>query len=160
MRLLPADYSNVQTGERFAFNGGTLSISADDKGDAVKFDGNIDSVSIASKNELEMPVLFTINGLKLDANSRLSPEGLRIGDQDLTLKKLSATVSDKEALTLENLNGKSTFDSKDNHVFGQTDYTLDSLKLQGQDSGHGKLPTKLADFDGKAMKQLPTPHNN
>ncbi|MBK0030802.1 YdgA family protein [Erwinia sp. S43] len=160
VRLLPADYSNAQTGERFAFNGGTLSISADDKGDAVKFDGNIDSVSIASKNELEMPVLFTINGLKLDANSRLSPEGLRIGDQDLTLKKLSATVSDKEALTLENLNGKSTFDSKDNHVSGQIDYTLDSLKLQGQDFGHGKLLIKLADFDGKAMKQFSTQYNN
>ncbi len=89
IKLLPADYSNAQTGERFAFNGGTLKVSADDKGDKVAFNGDIDSLVLTSKNELGMPVLFTVNGLKLDANTKLSPEGMRIGDQTIALKKLT-----------------------------------------------------------------------
>lgn len=159
IKLLPADYSNAQTGERFAFNGGTLKVSADDKGDKVAFNGDIDSLVLTSKNELGMPVLFTVNGLKLDANTKLSPEGMRIGDQTIALKKLSAAVDGKEALIAEGLNGKSTFDSDKGSVSGQIDYTLDSLKLQGQNFGHGKLAVKLAGFDGKAMKAFSESYN-
>ena len=157
--LLPADYSNAQTGERFAFNGGTLKVSADDKGDKVAFNGDIDSLALTSKNELDMPVLFTVNGLKLDADTHLSPEGMRIGDQTIALKKLTATVDGKEALTAEGLNGKSTFSSEKGSVSGQIDYALDSLKLQGQNFGQGKLSVKLAGFDGKAMKAFSESYN-
>jgi len=152
IRLLPADYSNAQTGERFAFNGGTLKVSADDKGDKVDFSGDIDSLVMTTKNELDMPVLFTVNGLKIDANTHLSPEGLRIGDQTINLKKLSAAVEGKEAMVAEGLNGKSSFDSTNNRVSGLIDYSLDSLKLQGQPFGQGKLTIKLDGFDGKAVK--------
>lgn len=159
IRLLPADYSNVQTGERFAFNGGTLKVSADADADRITFDGDIDSLALTSKNELDMPVLFTVNGLKFNTNSHLSAEGLRIGDQVVALKKLTATVSGKDAFTAEGLNGKSSFDSADNRVSGTIDYQLDSLKLQGQNFGQSKLALKLAGFDGKAMKEFSTVYN-
>lgn len=159
IRLLPADYSNAQTGERFAFNGGTLKVSADDKGDKVDFNGDIDSLVMTTKNELNMPVLFTINGLKVGANTHLSPEGLRIGDQTINLKKLSAAVEGKEAMLAEGLNGKSSFDSTNNRVSGLIDYSLDSLKLQGQPFGQGKLAIKLDGFDGKAVKTFSETYN-
>lgn len=159
IRLLPADYSNAQTGERFAFNGGTLKVSADDKGDKVDFSGDIDSLVMTTKNELDMPVLFTVNGLKIDANTHLSPEGLRIGDQTINLKKLSAAVEGKEAMLAEGLNGKSSFDSTNNRVSGLIDYSLDSLKLQGQPFGQGKLTIKLDGFDGKAVKTFSESYN-
>ncbi|MCS3605967.1 YdgA family protein [Erwinia rhapontici] len=159
IRLLPADYSNAQTGERFAFNGGTLKVSADDKGDKVDFSGDIDSLVMSTKNELDMPVLFTVNGLKIDANTHLSPEGLRIGDQTINLKKLSAAVEGKEAMVAEGLNGKSSFDSTNNRVSGLIDYSLDSLKLQGQPFGQGKLTIKLDGFDGKAVKTFSENYN-
>lgn len=159
IRLLPADYSNAQTGERFAFNGGTLKVSADDKGDKVDFSGDIDSLVMTTKNELDMPVLFTVNGLKIDANTHLSPEGLRIGDQTINLKKLSAAVEGKEAMLAEGLNGKSSFDSTNNRVSGLIDYSLDSLKLQGQPFGQGKLAIKLDGFDGKAVKTFSENYN-
>ncbi|MBK4725524.1 YdgA family protein [Pantoea agglomerans] len=159
IRLLPADYSNAQTGERFAFNGGTLKVSADDKGDKVDFSGDIDSLVMTTKNELDMPVLFTVNGLKIDANTHLSPEGLRIGDQTINLKKLSAAVEGKEAMLAEGLNGKSSFDSTNNRVSGLIDYSLDSLKLQGQPFGQGKLTIKLDGFDGKAVKTFSENYN-
>lgn len=159
IRLLPADYSNAQTGERFAFNGGTLKVSADDKGDKVDFSGDIDSLVMTTKNELDMPVLFTVNGLKIDANTHLSPEGLRIGDQTINLKKMSAAVEGKEAMLAEGLNGKSSFDSTNNRVSGLIDYSLDSLKLQGQPFGQGKLTIKLDGFDGKAVKTFSENYN-
>jgi len=159
-QLVPVDYNNAQTGERFVSSGGTVNISADDKGDKVSLRSQIDSMTIATKNELDMPVTFTLNGITLDGNSHLSPEGLRIGDQDLALKTISASINGKDALTLDDLKGKSTFDSKDNRVSGQIDYTLGSLKLKGQDFGNGKLLIKLDNFDGKAMKEFSTTYNN
>lgn len=158
--LQPVDYSNVQTGERFAFSGGLLNIGADDKGDKLSLRSQFDSLTIATKNELDMPVLFTLNGISLDGNSHLSPEGLRIGDQDLTMKKMTASVSGKDALALEDLKGKSAFDSKENVVSGQIDYTLGALKLRGQDFGNGKLLIKLDKLDGKAMTEFSTRYNN
>lgn len=159
INLLPADYSNAQTGERFAFEGGLLKVSADDKGDKVDFSGDIDSLMLTTKNELDMPVLFTLNGMKLEANTRLSPEGLRVGDQNIHLKKLTAAVDGKEAMVAEGLNGKSEFTSTNNRVSGLIDYSLDSLKLQGQPFGQGKLTIKLDGFDGKAIKTFSETYN-
>jgi uncharacterized protein YdgA (DUF945 family) len=157
--LVPADYTDVPSGERFAFNGGTLKVSADDKGDNVNFSGDIGSLVMAGKNELGMQMMFTVNDLKVDANTHLSPEGLRIGDQTIHLKKITSTVDGKEAMVAEGLNGKSTFDSTNNRVSGQIDYTLDNLKLQGQGFGQGKLSIKLDGFDGKSVKTFSENYN-
>lgn len=158
--LLPVDYSNVQTGERFAFSGGSINVEADDKGDKVNVRSKLDSMVIAAKNELDMPVMFTLNGVTIDGNSHLSPEGLRIGDQDLTTKKFTVSVSGKEAISIDDFNGKSSFDSKDNLFSGQIDYSLGALRLKGQDFGNGKLLIKLDKFNGTAMKEFSTRYNN
>ncbi|CCO78586.1 YdgA family protein [Erwinia amylovora] len=159
IHLLPTDYSNAQSGERFAFDGGTLKIDVDDKGDKITFNADVGNVQLTGKNQLDAVVTFDLSGLRLDANTHLSPEGMRIGDQTVALQKLIASVNGKEALTAEGLNGKSTFDSKENRVSGQIDYTLNGLKIDGQNFGKGKLSMKLADFDGKAMKAFSENYN-
>ncbi|MBP2171309.1 uncharacterized protein YdgA (DUF945 family) [Erwinia toletana] len=157
--LLPLDYQNATSGQRFAWNGGTLNVDADAQGDKVSFDGNLDSVAITSKNQMGMPVLFTLNGLKATANTHLSPQGVRIGDQGIDLKKLTASVNGQEAVTLEGLKGNSRFDSDNKAVSGQIDYTLDNLKMQNQSFGQGKLAMKLSQFDGEALKTFSENYN-
>ncbi|MCU5772403.1 YdgA family protein [Erwiniaceae bacterium BAC15a-03b] len=150
--LLPLDYQNATSGQRFAWNGGTLNVDADAQGDKVSFDGNIDSIAVTSKNQMDMPVMFTLNGLKAKANTHLSPQGVRVGDQGIDLKKLTASVNGQEAVTLEGLEVNASFDSDDKTVSGQVDYTLDNLKMQNQSFGQGKLALKLSQFDGAALK--------
>lgn len=160
IHLLPVDYNNAQTGERFASNGGTINVSADKKGDKVSFNGEMDSLVLTTKNQLDMPVMFTANGLKVDASTHLSPEGMRIGDQSINLKKLTAAVDGKEAFTAEGLNGKSSFNSEKSLISGNIDYALDSLKVQNQDFGQGKLAIKLSQFDANGMKAFSESYNS
>ncbi|MEM6049815.1 YdgA family protein [Erwinia sp. P7711] len=160
IHLLPMDYNNTQTGERFASNGGTLNVSADSKGDKVEFTGNLDSLVLTTKNQLDMPVLFTANGLKLDATTHLSPEGMRVGDQSINLQKLTAAVDGQEAFIAEGLKGKSSFNSEKSLIAGTIDYTLDSLKLQNQNFGEGKLSVKLSQFDANGMKAFSDNYNS
>ena len=159
IKLVPIDYQNAESGQRFAWNGGTLQIDADAKGDKVSFDGDIDSIAITTKNQLDMPVLFALNGLKTTANTRLSPQGVRIGDQDINLKKLTASVDGKEALVMEGLKGTSSFDSDDKAVSGSIDYSLDNLKMKDQSFGQGKLVMKLSQLDGAALKTFSDNYN-
>lgn len=152
IRLLPLDYQNGETGERYAWNGGTLGIDSDAKGDHVNFNSDIDSVALTVRNKANLPVLFSLNGIKLDGKTYLSPQGVRIGDQHASLKKLSAAVNGQETATLEGMDIKTKFDSSGNTVSGQMDYVIDNVKLENRSFGSGKLTMKLSQFDGQALK--------
>lgn len=151
IRLLPLDYQS-ETGERYAWNGGTLGIDSDAKGDRVNFNGDIDSVALTVKNEANLPVLFTLNGISLDGKTHLSPQGVRIGDQHVNFKKFSAAVNGQEAALLEGVDLKTQFDANGNAVSGQMDYVIDNLKLENHSFGSGKLTMKLSQLDGNALK--------
>ncbi|MEK6306431.1 MAG: YdgA family protein [Pantoea dispersa] len=159
LHLLPVDYSNAQTGDRLATNGGTLNVSADSKGDKISLQGDFSSIAVTSKNQLQQPVLFTLNGLKLGGDTHLSPEGVRVGDQTITLDKLDASINGQEGLTLEKLDGKSSFDNKDGKIGGQIDYQVDSISLQKQPFGEAKLAMKFAQFDAQAVKTFSDQYN-
>lgn len=159
LHLLPVDYSNAQTGDRLATNGGTLNVSADSKGDKISLQGDFSSIAVTSKNQLQQPVLFTLNGLKLGGDTHLSPEGVRVGDQTITLDKLDASINGQEGLTLEKLDGKSSFDNKDGKIGGQIDYQVDSISLQKQPFGKAKLAMKFAQFDAQAVKTFSDQYN-
>ena len=159
LHLLPVDYSNAQTGDRLATNGGTLNVSADSKGDKVSLQGDFSSIAVTSKNQLQQPVLFTLNGLKLGGDTHLSPEGVRVGDQTITLDKLDASINSQEGLTLEKLDGKSSFDNKDGKIGGQIDYQVDNISLQKQPFGEAKLAMKFAQFDAQAVKTFSDQYN-
>ncbi|MFY0402022.1 YdgA family protein [Pantoea dispersa] len=159
LHLLPVDYSNAQTGDRLATNGGTLNVSADSKGDKISLQGDFSSIAVTSKNQLQQPVLFTLNGLKLGGDTHLSPEGVRVGDQTITLDKLDASINGQEGLTLEKLDGKSSFDNKDGKIGGQIDYQVDNISLQKQPFGEAKLAMKFAQFDAQAVKTFSDQYN-
>ena len=152
IHLLPLDYQNAQSGERYAWNGGTLGIDSDADGDRVNFNSDIDSVALTIRNEANLPVLFTLNGLSLDGKTHLSPQGVRIGDQHAALKKFSASVNGQEAAVLEGVEIKTQFDSSGDTVSGQMDYAVDHLKLENRSFGSGKLTLKLSQIDGRALK--------
>ncbi len=157
--LLPLDYQNAQSGERFASNGGTLNISADKDGNKVDVSSNLDSLVLTTRNQLNMPVMFTANGLKLNADTHLSPEGVRVGDQNIDLQKLSVAVNGQQAFVAEGLKGKSSVDSSKGLVSGNIDYALNALKIQNQDFGQGKLAVRLSQFDANGMKAFSENYN-
>ncbi|MDF7658003.1 YdgA family protein [Erwiniaceae bacterium L1_54_6] len=159
LALLPADYQDAQNGVRLATNGGTLNISADEKGDNIGLQGDFSSIAFASKNEVNQPVLFTLNGLKVNGDTHLSPEGVRVGDQSIALDKLTASVNGQEGLTLEKMNGTSSFDNKDGKIGGQIDYQVGNISLQKQPFGQAKITMKLAQFDAQAVKAFSDTYN-
>jgi uncharacterized protein YdgA (DUF945 family) len=159
LTLLAVDYNNAQTGDRLATNGGTLDISADNKGDKVSLDGDFSSIAVTSKNQVDMPVLFTLNGLKLSGDTHLSPEGVRVGDQSISLDKLNASINGQEGLSLENLKTTSSFDNKDSKIGGQLDVNVDKITLQKQPFGEAKLAMKFAQFDAQAVKAFSDTYN-
>ncbi|MDU7868157.1 MAG: YdgA family protein, partial [Pantoea sp.] len=152
LRILPIDYQNAQTGERLATNGGTLNVSADNKGDKVSLESDVDSLALTSKNEMGQPVLFTVNGLKLNGNTHLSPEGVRVGDQSIDVEKVNASINGQDALTLHKMKGSSSFDNSAGKIGGNIDYKVDSVQLQKQDFGQAALKMKLSQFDAQAVK--------
>ena len=159
LNLLAVDYNNAQTGDRLATNGGTLNISADSKGDKVSLDGEFSSIAVTSKNQVDMPVLFTLNGLKLNGDTHLSPEGVRVGDQSIALDKMNASINGQEGLSLEKLNTTSAFDNKDGKIGGTLDVNVGNITLQKQPFGEAKLAMKFAQFDAQAVKSFSDTYN-
>ncbi|MCW6030268.1 YdgA family protein [Pantoea sp. JK] len=159
LNLLAVDYNNPQTGDRLATNGGTLNISADNKGDKVSLDGDFSSIAVTSKNQVEQPVLFTLNGLKLSGDTHLSPEGVRVGDQSISLDKFDASINGQEGLSLEKLKTTSSFDNKEGKIGGQLDVKVDKITLQKQPFGEAKLAMKFAQFDAQAVKAFSDTYN-
>lgn len=160
IHLLPIDYQNAQSGERVGFNGSDLSIAGDAEGNKVSYDGTIDSLAITAKNEMDMPVLFTLNGFSIKGDTHLGSADVRVGEQSVDLKKLTASVDGKEAFNAEGLKLSSSFTSDDKNIGGQFDYSMDALKLQGQDFGSAKLTLKLAQLDAAAMKTFSDNYRN
>ncbi|WP_380180424.1 YdgA family protein [Kalamiella sp. sgz302252] len=152
IHLLPLDYANAQTGERFASNGGTINLSADKKGDRVDYDGELESLVLTMRNQLGIPVMFTINGLKMDGKTHLNAQGLRIGDQNVSTEKFSVAADGQNAFTLDGAKLNSSYDTVNNLVAGTTDFTLDSLKIRDRDFGQGKLTLKVSQFDADGIK--------
>jgi uncharacterized protein YdgA (DUF945 family) len=107
-------------------------------------------------NEYDQKVQMTFNNLKTEGSSSVASFGERIGDQKLSLEKLSISVEGKELAVLEGMgiDGKSDLVNDGKTVNSQLDYTLNSLKLQGQDMGSGKLTLKVAQIDGEALHQF------
>ncbi|MXP48892.1 DUF945 domain-containing protein [Pantoea sp. Eser] len=159
LRILPIDYQNAQTGERLATNGGTLNVSADNKGDKFSLESDVDSLALTSKNEMGQPVLFTINGLKLNGNTHLTPEGVRVGDQSIDVEKVNASINGQDALTLHKMKGSYSFDNSAGKIGGNLDYKVDSVRLRKQDFGQAALNMKLSQFDAQAVKAFSDRYN-
>lgn len=152
--LKPLSYEKGD--EKVAFSGGEFQLSADKDGNAVSLTGEAQSGVVNAVNEYDQKVQVTFNNLKTDGSSSVASFGERIGDQKLSLDKLSISVEGKELAVLEGMgiDGKSDLVNEGKTVNSQLDYTINSLKLQGQDLGSGKLTLKVGQIDGEALHQF------
>ncbi|WP_075181720.1 YdgA family protein [Pantoea sp. 1.19] len=153
VRVLAMDYQNGETGERYATGGATMTIEADEQGDQLAFNGEVGSLSVTRKNQLDQPALFTFSNLKADAKSHLTAAGIRVGDQAIGLDKFTISVEGKEVAAADGLKGSASFsDSDAQKIAGTLDYSLDALRIDNKPFGQFGLTMKLDNFDAVAMK--------
>lgn len=148
--------------EKVAFSGGNFQLDADREGNEFSLTGSAESGLVNAVNEYGQKVQLTFNNLKTDGSSRLTSFDERIGDQKISLGKLAIGVEGKEMAVLEemDLNGKSEISKDGKNIDSQLDYTLKSLKVQGQDLGSGKLTAKVGNIDGQAWHQFSQQYNS
>lgn len=86
---------------------------------------------------------LTFNNLKTDGSSTLASFGERVGNQNCRWK-MTISVEGKELALLEGMeiSGKSDLVNDGKTINSQLDYSLNSLKVQNQDLGSGKLTLK------------------
>ncbi|SFM98879.1 Uncharacterized conserved protein YdgA, DUF945 family [Izhakiella capsodis] len=152
IHLLPIDFQDEKSGDRLAFNGGELTVSADNRGNKLDYNGNIDNLQITSKNDMGMPVLLTFNGLSVTGITHLGASGFRVGKQVIALKKFNTSIQGKEMVDAEGLKLLSDFTSDDKDINGQLDYSMNGLKIQRQDLGSANLNLKLSQLDANALR--------
>ncbi len=104
---------------------------------------------------------LTFNNLKTDGSSTLASFGERVGNQKLSLEKMTISVEGKELALLEGMeiSGKSDLVNDGKTINSQLDYSLNSLKVQNQDLGSGKLTLKVGQIDGEAWHQFSQQYN-
>jgi uncharacterized protein YdgA (DUF945 family) len=142
--------------DKVAFSGGHFQLEADRDGKNVSLTGEAESGLVNAVNEYDQKVQLTFNNLNLSGNSRMTGFDERVGDQKLSLDKMAIGVEGKELAVLEGmvLNGKSDLSKDGKSINTQLDYTLNSLKVQNQDLGTGKLSLKIGNIDGQAWHEF------
>ncbi|HAJ0378802.1 TPA: hypothetical protein HL416_01780 [Escherichia coli] len=143
--LKPLNYE--QKDEKVAFSGGEFQLNADRDGKAISLSGEAESGRIDAVNEYNQKVQLTFNNLKTDGSSTLASFGERVGNQKLAL------------LEGMEISGKSDLVNDGKTINSQLDYSLNSLKVQNQDLGSGKLTLKVGQIDGEAWHQFSQQYN-
>ncbi len=158
-RIKPLNYE--QKDEKVAFSGGEFQLNADRDGKAISLSGEAQSGRIDAVNEYNQKVQLTFNNLKTDGSSTLASFGERVGNQKLSLEKMTISVEGKELALLEGMeiSGKSDLVNDGKTINSQLDYSLNSLKVQNQDLGSGKLTLKVGQIDGEAWHQFSQQYN-
>ncbi|CBG88213.1 YdgA family protein [Citrobacter rodentium] len=159
LTIKPLNYENKT--DKVAFSGGEFTVNVDKDGKAMSLAGEVQSGLVDTVNKYGQQVQFTFNNLKTDGSSTLASFGEYVGDQKLTLDKMTISVEGKEMALLEGMevNGKSDLVNDGKTVNSQLDYTLNSLKVQNQDLGSGKFHLKVGQIDGEAWHQFSQQYN-
>ncbi|HFZ8993581.1 TPA: YdgA family protein [Citrobacter freundii] len=157
--LKPLNYQNAD--EKVAFSGGEFQLNADEKGNVVSLSGEAESGLVDAVNEYNQKVQITFNNLKTEGTSTLASFGERVGNQKMSLDKVTIAVEGKEMAVLEGMDigGKSELVNDGKTINSQLDYSLDSLKVQNQNMGSGKLTLKVGQIDGQAWHQFSQQYN-
>lgn len=155
--IIPVTYQKDES--QLAFSGGTINVDVDKDLTAMKLDANTDSIALTSKNQWGQLEKVTLAGFSMDSDTRQGKFQVGVGDQNLTVKQIQVNVDGKDAGSLDNFKLVSKFSENGNNIGGQQDYTIDALKVQGQDFGSAKLTLKLDKLDGAALKQFADNYN-
>ncbi|PUW63061.1 YdgA family protein, partial [Cronobacter sakazakii] len=136
-------------------------LDADKDGNDVSLKGEASSGLVSAVNEYGQHVQLTFNGLKADGNTKMTSFNERVGEQKLDLEKLAIAIEGQEMALLEgiSLNGKSDVAKDGKSIDSQMDYVMNSLKVQNQDLGSGKMTLKIGNIDGQAWHQFSQQYN-
>lgn len=159
INLKPLNYE--KDAEKVAFSGGEFTLNADKEGNVVSLSGEAQSGLVNAVNEYDQKVQLTFNNLKTEGSSTLASFGERIGNQKVSLEKMAISIEGKEMALLEGMeiSGKSDLVNDGKTINSQLDYSLNSLKVQNQDLGSGKLTVKVGQIDGEAWHQFSQQYN-
>lgn len=159
LSLKPLNYEKGT--EKVAFSGGEFIFNADKEGNVVSLSGEAKSGLVDAVNEYDQKVQVSFNDLKTEGSSTLASFGERVGDQKITIGKMALGVEGKEMALLEGMeiSGKTDLVNDGKTINSQLDYTLNSLKVQNQDLGSGKLTLKVGQIDGAALHQFSQQYN-
>ena len=154
LSLKPLDYA--QGDDKVTFSGGEFQLSLDAQGNLTAINGEAKGGQINALNEYNQKVQFTFNNLKTTGSTQPTSFEERIGDQDLNIEQILVAVDDQPLAELNGMHiaGKTQLSADGKKINGQMDYSLNSLKLQKQDFGSGKLTIKVDDIDGAALHEF------
>lgn len=159
IQFKPLSYENE--GEKVAFSGGDFQLDADKDGNAISLKGEAQSGLVNTVNEYGQHVQVTFNNLKTDGDSKRAQFDEHLGNQKLSVEKLAVAVENKEIAVMEgtDLTIKNDLVNDGKNINSQLDYTVNSLKIQSQDMGSGKLTMKIGQIDGQAWHQFRQQYN-
>lgn len=152
--LLPMSYQHTNINPSFSWDGGTLKIDTDVHGDKVSFQGYIGNMTVDYKNQQGMPVVLTLNGVKVTANTRANRENFQLGEKAFSLQNITASVEGQDAVTMEGLNGNIQDDQTHQMLSSLMNLTLDNFKMHNQSLGQMALSVKTSQIDSQALKML------
>lgn len=156
--IIPLEYQKDKSSLKFS--GATLNADVSSDLKNLALDANSDNITVSSPNAFGQTEQITFQGFKLKGNSDESKFGVKLGDQTMTLKQFKLAIDGKDAVTLDGFNLVSKFGEQgSSNIGGQIDYTMDALKVQGNDFGAGKLTLKIDNVDGKALKDFSDSYN-
>ncbi|ASL92688.1 MULTISPECIES: YdgA family protein [Serratia] len=156
--FIPLDYQKDKSSLKFS--GATIDADVSRDLKKIALDANSDTIVFASPNEFGQNEQITFQGFNLKGNSNESKFGVKLGDQTMTLKQFKLTIDGKDTVALDGFNLVSKFGEQgSSNIGGQIDYTMDALKVQGNDFGAGKLTLKIDNVDGKALKDFSDSYN-
>lgn len=156
--IIPLEYQKDKSSLKFS--GATINADVSSDLKSLALDANSDNIVVSSPNAFEQNEQITFQGFNLKGNSNESKFGIKLGDQTMTLKQFKLAIDGKDAVALDGFNLVSKFGEQgSSNIGGQIDYTMDALKVQGNDFGAGKLTLKIDNVDGKALKDFADSYN-
>jgi len=152
--LIPVDFTKDNT--HLVFSGSTIDADIDGKGDKMTFAMNANNLSIKTNNAGGQPTQVNFNGLSISSDSQTSVADLRIGTQKAGLQSFTINVDGKELGALNGLvlSADTELQADKKNISVQANYSLDSLKAQGQDFGSGKVNIKLSNLDAESLSAV------
>ncbi|MEE4484385.1 YdgA family protein [Serratia ficaria] len=155
--VIPLEYQ--QDKSALKFSGATINADVSSDMKAIALDASSDSAVFSGPNEFGQTEQISFQGVNLKGTSHASQFDVNLGDQTLTMKQFKVAVDGKDTVALNGFNLVSKFGETGSNIGGQVDYTMDALKVQGNDFGAGKLTLKIDRLDGKSLKEFADRYN-
>lgn len=148
----PLEYQHYDT--RFTFSGGTITADLSKDMNDARVTAQSDAFSIIHKNKSKQVETLSFKGITVSSISNMGKFNVAVGEQDIAFKKIELNVNDKKNIALEGMALHHKMNELEQILNTQSDYSLDDLKINGQDFGSGKLSIALDHIDGQTIRHF------